>query len=328
MSYSVSIIGSFRKPDHYNVVKKAVMYFKQAGLIVLSPKGSKVCRSIEDFVIFDTDESSLSPAEIQMVTLDKIIHSDAVYVCNVNGYVGRTTCYEIGFCLSRGIPLYFLSMPNDLPIPVSADNILSIEAFCQMVLDGQAKRLDVNGMNGIMLKSMVSIWPDLNDNKTAEISKRLMVCGSMKFYREMLMCRNTLLSQGIEAIIPKDEGDLPSKMDEKSFLQFKKRVSNAYMKKIRDSSTKAILVFNEEKKGIKNYIGANTFVEIAMAFAWNRKIYILNDIYEPFKDELLAWECKCLNGDLNILMQEWKGNSCPNQQNDNETAFTQLSLFE
>lgn len=327
MSYSVSIIGSFRKEDHYSVVKKAVYCFKQAGILVLSPKGSKVTRSIDDFVIFESDESALSPAEIQMVTLDKIIHSDAVYVCNVNGYVGRTTCYEIGFCLSRGVPLYFLSSPVDLPIPISQDFILSIDEFCQTVLNGHIKRLGINGMSETMLKAMTSIWPELNESKTYDISKRLMICGSMKFYNEMLACRNTLLRKEIEAIIPKDEGDLPGEMDERAFMQFKKRVSSAYLKKIRDSSTKAILVFNKEKNGIKNYIGANTFVEIAMAFAWNREIYILNDIYEPFRDELLAWECKCLKGNLDILIENWKGSTSP-KQNDNSSLFTQLSLFE
>lgn len=327
MSYSVSVIGSFRKPDHYNVVKKAVLCFKQAGILVLSPKGSRVTRSVDDFVIFESDESALSPAEIQMITLDKIIHSDAVYVCNVNGYVGRTTCYEIGFCLSRGVPLYFLSNPIDLPIPVNQDRVLSIEEFCQTLLAGQAKRIDISGMNGVMLKAVTSIWPELSESKT-NVLKQLMICGSMKFYNEMLECRNFLLSKGIEAIIPKDEGDLPSEMDEKAFMQFKKRVSSAYLKKIRDSSTKAILVFNKEKNGVKDYIGANTFVEIAMAFAWNRKIYVLNDIYEPFRDELLAWECKCLDGDLGILIHDWNGSISLSQNNDNNNMFTQLSLFE
>lgn len=38
-----------------------------------------------------------------------------------------------------------------------------------------------------------------------------------------------------------------------------------------------------------------------MAFTWNRKIFLFNDIYSPLKDELMAWDCICLNGDLNKL---------------------------
>ena len=33
----------------------------------------------------------------------------------------------------------------------------------------------------------------------------------------------------------------------------------------------------------------------------NEKVYLLNDIYEPFKDELEGWGVIPLNGDLNKL---------------------------
>ena len=321
----VSIIGSFRKEDHYSVIKKAIKYFKKHGLIVLSPKGTRVKNSIDDFVIFESDDCLLSPEEIQMVTLDKIIHSNAVYVCNVGGYVGRTTCYEIGFCLSRSVPLYFYAPPNDLPIPVDQDHIKTIEEFCKLVLDGQPVTIRSDGMGQEMIRAMNSIWPGQSDNKYLIEQKRLMICGSMRFYSEMKFCQEKLLKQGVEAIIPKDEGDLPDNLNEHSFLQFKRKVSNSYLKKIRDSSTAAILVFNEEKNGLKNYIGANTFVEIAMAFAWNRQIFLLNDIYEPFQDELLAWECKCLKGNLDILVAYWQKNK---SLNEFHADHIQLSLFE
>lgn len=324
MSLTVSIIGSFRKPSHYEIIKKAITEFKQAGLIVLSPKGSKIRESIDEFVIFESDETSLSPAEIQMITLDKIIHSDVVFVCNVDGYLGRTTCYEIGFCLSRGVPLYFLSMPLDLPIPIDESHILDIEDFCSLAINGLAERIDTRNTSPKMRRAMQNIWPELNENRQIVEQNRLMICGSMSFYGKMQLCQEFLMKHGIDVIIPKDEGDLPSDIDESSFLQFKKRVSTSYLKKIRDSSTEAILVFNEEKKGLENYIGANTFVEIAMAFAWNRKIYLLNDYYEPYRDELLAWECKCLNGNLNTLIQDWQD---LNAAYLTENRPEQLSLF-
>lgn len=43
-----------------------------------------------------------------MITLDKIIRADMVYVYNPNGYVGKTTCYEIGFCFSKKSLYIFL----------------------------------------------------------------------------------------------------------------------------------------------------------------------------------------------------------------------------
>lgn len=57
----------------------------------------------------------------------------------------------------------------------------------------------------------------------------------------------------------------------------------------------------QKKNNIKNYIGPNSLCEIAFGFYYKRKVYLLNDIYEPFKDELEGWGVIPLNGDLNKL---------------------------
>lgn len=305
MAKTVSFIGSFRKPDHYRIVKKAVKLFKKHGIRVLSPKGTNIFGSIEDFVIFDTDEKTYSPSEIQMITLDKILKSEAVFVCDLDGYVGRTTCYEIGFCLSRGVPLYFMEKPVDLPIPVAEDHIMRLETFLDIAMNNEETTMPFSPLCDAAQKSVSRIWPtNSEDNETATVNKSVVICGSMMFYNEMCECQRILQSNGINAIVPKDEDNIPDNISEEEFRVFKKRVSSAYLKKIRDKNTGAILVYNATKKGIANYIGANTFVEIAMAFAWNRNIYLFNGMYKPYEDELLAWDCKCLNGDLNTVINE------------------------
>ena len=61
----------------------------------------------------------------------------------------------------------------------------------------------------------------------------------------------------------------------------------------------AILVVNLTKKGIKNYIGGNTFLEMGFAFVLNKKIFLLNDIPDiSYKDEILAMQPIILNRDL------------------------------
>lgn len=307
MAHSVSFIGSFRKPDHYEIVRKAIKLFRENGIVVNSPKGSNISGSIEDFVIFDTDDKGLTPAEIQMITLDKILRSDMVYVCNLDGYVGRTTCYEIGFCLSRNIPLYFLSRPIDLPIPAPVDHIVSLEQLLSIALQNKECTIDPSCIGKCAQNAMLRIWPPVHTS-TEPRSKRIVICGSMQFYNEMRECQKTLIANGIEAIIPKDEGDIPESISEEDFRAFKKKVSSAYLRKIREKETTAVLVFNEPKRGIDNYIGANTFVELAMAFSWNRKIYLLNDMYAPYIDELEAWDVICLKGDLNKLIASWNSN--------------------
>lgn len=55
---------------------------------------------------------------------------------------------------------------------------------------------------------------------------------------------------------------------------------------------------NDTKNNIENYIGHNTFAEIAMAFYKQKKVYVLNDLYEPYLDELEGWGVIPLKGDL------------------------------
>jgi hypothetical protein len=65
----------------------------------------------------------------------------------------------------------------------------------------------------------------------------------------------------------------------------------------------AILVLNYDKNGINNYIGANTFLEIGVAFFLNKKIYLLNSIPEQSNsDEIVAINPVVLNGDFSKIV--------------------------
>ena len=68
-------------------------------------------------------------------------------------------------------------------------------------------------------------------------------------------------------------------------------------------SNDAVLVLNYEKKGIQNYIGGATFLEIAHAFYNRKKIFLLNPIPNNiFTDELTGMNPTILNGDLNKIL--------------------------
>ncbi|MCX6814769.1 MAG: hypothetical protein NTY20_03940 [Candidatus Aenigmarchaeota archaeon] len=62
----------------------------------------------------------------------------------------------------------------------------------------------------------------------------------------------------------------------------------------------AILVCNFDKNEIKNYIGANTFLEIGFAHVNGKKVFLLNPIPEqvPYVDEIKAMTDSVINGDL------------------------------
>ena len=64
----------------------------------------------------------------------------------------------------------------------------------------------------------------------------------------------------------------------------------------------AILVLNYDKKGIVNYIGGNTFLEIGLAFWLGKKIFLLHPIPEmDYKAEMHAMQPVVLQGDLSLL---------------------------
>jgi nucleoside 2-deoxyribosyltransferase len=62
----------------------------------------------------------------------------------------------------------------------------------------------------------------------------------------------------------------------------------------------AILVCNYTKNNIKNYIGANTFIEMAYAHHTNKPIFCLNKLpnMSYIDDELAAINPMVINGDL------------------------------
>lgn len=65
----------------------------------------------------------------------------------------------------------------------------------------------------------------------------------------------------------------------------------------------AIIVCNFDKKGIKNYIGGNTLMEMGFAHVLNKKVFLLNppptDV--SYTDEIKAMVTLVLNGDLSEI---------------------------
>jgi len=135
---------------------------------------------------------------------------------------------------------------------------------------------------------------------------RLVICGSMAFYSDMLEVRAVLQNSGIPCIIPKAEDKIKAELSTEQFEDFKQKVSSEYLKEVRDKRTFAILAVNKDKRGIASYIGPNTFGEIAVAFAHKKDIYLFYGIPEMYEDELVAWKAKILRGSLTSLIQDYK----------------------
>lgn len=306
----VSVIGSFRK--YYEEIRHFVTLLKKNQIEVLSPQGSDITDSIDDFVVFSSDNRTLTPAEIQLNTLVKILTSDAVYVYDPNGYIGRTTCYEIGVIRTKNVPLFFKEPPKDLPIVVQEHEIVPPTKFIHTLS---------NVKQSIFVK---------NEVKNVIRLKKVVICGSMSFYDKMSEVSEVLQNRGVSTIIPKEENMEKDHLSTVQFNTFKRKVSNQYLAKIRKGSTHSILVLNQKKRGLPNYIGANTLVEISMAFCWGRPIYLYNNFYEPLRDELMAWNAICLNGNLELLISSYRqevNGTTKNSLNNHQLEFGDVDEY-
>ena len=68
----------------------------------------------------------------------------------------------------------------------------------------------------------------------------------------------------------------------------------------------AILVLNLAKKGIENYIGGSTLMEMGFAYGHEKKIFLYNPIPHKserihYVDELLDMKPTVINGDLTLI---------------------------
>ncbi len=121
--------------------------------------------------------------------------------------------------------------------------------------------------------------------------KNIVLCGSMKVKDKIIEIGQILEEKGYNVLLPKEcmEG------------QPKISASRTHFNRIANPENDTILIVNATKNKIENYIGPNSFAEIALAFFYNKNIFVLNDYYEPYIDELEGWNVKKLHGNLDNL---------------------------
>lgn len=141
---------------------------------------------------------------------------------------------------------------------------------------------------------------------------KVAICGSLDFTYEIEKLANELREMGLEVRIPlssekilRGEFSLQEIKQEKEDGSFSDRAIKydsirAYWEII--ETCDSILVANYDKKGIKNYIGGNSFLEMGFAHILHKKIFLLNDIPDMlYSDELKAMQPQVINGDLSKI---------------------------
>ena len=135
---------------------------------------------------------------------------------------------------------------------------------------------------------------------------KIVICGSMAFSRKMVEIAEKLRQAGHKAVLPRNAKNYADKnlkeeiRSESSENKINHNLIREYYDEIKNSD--AVLIINEDKNNIPNYVGGNSFLEIGFAHALNKKIYLLNDLPEMiYTDEIKAMQPIVLNGDLNNL---------------------------
>lgn len=125
-----TVSGSFNK--HLDQIQKKILEFQQGGIEILSPKISRSISCEDNFVRLETDKGT--PGEIESKHLESISQSDFLYVVNPRGYIGKSVAFEIGYALSKNIPIYGLKKPEDVVLSYFIKPEKSIKIIKRLLL--------------------------------------------------------------------------------------------------------------------------------------------------------------------------------------------------
>lgn len=132
---------------------------------------------------------------------------------------------------------------------------------------------------------------------------KITICGSIAFYEKMFEVKKALEKLGhIVKLPPFEVKDESGKMIPVKEYYNRRKSETENISWIWDRKEEAmllhfekiewcdaIIVLNYEKNGVKDYVGANTLIEMGIAQYLKKKIYLLNSIPEiSYKEEILG----------------------------------------
>lgn len=141
------------------------------------------------------------------------------------------------------------------------------------------------------------------------MGKIITICSSAAFYRHVNEVADELEKRGYRTIVPQNATKMraANNYDVASAKTWYKNPEDFHKKrKYMDDHFKevekadAVLLVNDEKNGVKGYIGPNGLMEMALAYYLKKPIFILNDINKDHNvyEEVFGMGCVLLDGDL------------------------------
>jgi len=138
---------------------------------------------------------------------------------------------------------------------------------------------------------------------------KIAICASMVFTERMIEIKQRLEELGHECFISEfAEAYIGKSVEDKEKITIyhknEKDAIRLFYDKIKQSD--AILVLNYDRRGVENYIGGNTLMEIGFAHILNKRIFLCNPIpeIEYYKSEIEAVRPVIINGDLSMIPVE------------------------
>ncbi len=149
---------------------------------------------------------------------------------------------------------------------------------------------------------------------------RITICGSIAFISEMVEMKNRLEKMGHEVAIPPVTVPGPDGKPIPAIDYYKHKkalmadngawIWKNHSQRIVDHFQKvewsdAILVLNHDKNDIEGYVGANTLMEMGLAFHLKKPIFLLNKIPQmSYTEEIFGMKPVVIGGDLSKLLLE------------------------
>ncbi len=137
---------------------------------------------------------------------------------------------------------------------------------------------------------------------------KITICASAKFAKEMVKVKEILKERGHEVLLPEmAESFATGKINLDDFkggrtdADFKKKYDlvRKHFEEVARGDVVLVLNYDRDENN-KNYIGGNTFAEMAIAFYLKKPIYLLNPMpeYVTYAEEIKSMDPIILNGDL------------------------------
>lgn len=129
---SIVVSGSFRK--HFSGISKTIEQFEALNIAVLSPKPSRIINPEHNFAILETGGID-DPRVLEQHHLNAIEKADALYIYNLDGYIGASVTLELGWAIALGKPVYSKEKSEDFTLKFFSGKVATPDEIKKELLE-------------------------------------------------------------------------------------------------------------------------------------------------------------------------------------------------